>query len=218
MANIGGPPNFLAWSGIFVGMKDNDMGFAGNPAPNSNCGTLSIASVTDGTSNTALFSESLLGSGPAAPIRLDATKRRGTYLFPTGLANPLDQGAAGAASAVAFFNACKSLPGTTLAFGTLSPPNGNIWLAGNTGSCLMWNSYNHFSPPNGNGCIASNDGNTGGYGNIMDAMPPSSNHPGGVNVGMADGSVRFIKDTVNMQAWWAIGSRNGGEVVSADSY
>jgi hypothetical protein len=35
---------------------------------------------------------------------------------------------------------------------------------------------------------------------------------------MCDGSVRFVKNTVNLQAWWALGSRNGGEVVSADSY
>ena len=35
---------------------------------------------------------------------------------------------------------------------------------------------------------------------------------------MGDGSVRFIKDTVNQQVWWALGSRHLGEVVSADSY
>ena len=32
----------------------------------------------------------------------------------------------------------------------------------------------------------------------------------------ADGSVRFVKDTVNVQTWWAIGTRNQGEVVSSD--
>ena len=45
----------------------------------------------------------------------------------------------------------------------------------------------------------------------------SSLHPGGVNVCMADGSVRFVKDTVNQVSWWAVGTRAGGEVVSADS-
>jgi len=35
---------------------------------------------------------------------------------------------------------------------------------------------------------------------------------------MADGSVKFIKDSVSLQAWWALGSRNGGETISADSY
>jgi prepilin-type N-terminal cleavage/methylation domain-containing protein/prepilin-type processing-associated H-X9-DG protein len=40
-----------------------------------------------------------------------------------------------------------------------------------------------------------------------------SYHSGGVNVGLADGSVRFVTDGVNLTAWRAIGSRNGGEVV-----
>ena len=48
--------------------------------------------------------------------------------------------------------------------------------------------------------------------------PPTSNHPGGVNVCFADGSVRFVKDSVSPQTWWALGTRNGGETVSSDSY
>jgi len=43
-------------------------------------------------------------------------------------------------------------------------------------------------------------------------------HPGGVNVALADGSVRFVKNTVNVNVWRAVGTRNGGEVVSADAY
>jgi len=39
-----------------------------------------------------------------------------------------------------------------------------------------------------------------------------------VNVMMGDGSVRFIKDTVNLRTWWSLGTKDGGEVLSADSY
>ena len=46
----------------------------------------------------------------------------------------------------------------------------------------------------------------------------SSYHPGGVNVGFLDGSVRFIKDSINPATWWAIGTRGGREVVDASSY
>lgn len=46
----------------------------------------------------------------------------------------------------------------------------------------------------------------------------SSNHPGGINALMTDGSVKFIKSTVAEQTWWALATRDGGEVVSADSY
>ncbi len=45
-----------------------------------------------------------------------------------------------------------------------------------------------------------------------------SYHSGGANVVMCDGSVKFLKDSLNMNTLWAIGSRNQGEVVSADSY
>jgi prepilin-type processing-associated H-X9-DG protein len=47
---------------------------------------------------------------------------------------------------------------------------------------------------------------------------PSSFHPGGANVLMLDGSVKFLKDSTNQQTVWAIASMNQGEVVSADAY
>ena len=46
----------------------------------------------------------------------------------------------------------------------------------------------------------------------------SSNHPGGVNVLFMDGSVRFIKNAVNYQPWYAIATPNNREAVSSESY
>jgi prepilin-type N-terminal cleavage/methylation domain-containing protein/prepilin-type processing-associated H-X9-DG protein len=40
-----------------------------------------------------------------------------------------------------------------------------------------------------------------------------SRHPGGVNVCFADGSVHFVSETVDVELWRALGSRNGGEVL-----
>jgi prepilin-type processing-associated H-X9-DG protein len=54
--------------------------------------------------------------------------------------------------------------------------------------------------------------------NMAMQVPPSSNHPGGVNVLFGDGAVRFLKNTVNTTTWRALGTRNGGETVSSDSY
>jgi prepilin-type processing-associated H-X9-DG protein len=80
---------------------------------------------------------------------------------------------------------------------------------------LGWNS-NAFPP--GPGC----DVNSG-------TAPPTcrfsyaakgfkSAHPGGANMLFTDGSVRFLKNSINLITYCALGSRNGGEVISSDSY
>jgi prepilin-type N-terminal cleavage/methylation domain-containing protein/prepilin-type processing-associated H-X9-DG protein len=234
VANFGGPCNFMSWSGVFVPLRDNPpLSYAG-VYWNSNSGsTFGIESITDGTSNTAMFSETLLGSGPTGPVSLSATTRTGTYEWLVPLNNIWDQGPQGGISATLFMQACRGLPGITLSVGLLPPANGNIWLAGNPGSSLMWDAYNHFMPPNSTNCAAANDfninpggtgGNTGvggiyaGWGSFMDAIPPSSNHPNGINICFADGSVRFIKNNINYITWWALGTRNGQEALSSDSY
>jgi prepilin-type processing-associated H-X9-DG protein len=43
-------------------------------------------------------------------------------------------------------------------------------------------------------------------------------HPGGANFLFADGSVHFIKNSINNQVYWALSTRNAGEAISADSY
>jgi prepilin-type N-terminal cleavage/methylation domain-containing protein/prepilin-type processing-associated H-X9-DG protein len=43
-------------------------------------------------------------------------------------------------------------------------------------------------------------------------------HPGGANILMGDGSVRFVKESINLLTWQSLSSRCGGEVISADVY
>jgi prepilin-type N-terminal cleavage/methylation domain-containing protein/prepilin-type processing-associated H-X9-DG protein len=50
------------------------------------------------------------------------------------------------------------------------------------------------------------------------AITARSFHPGGVNALLADGSVRFVKGSVNGSTWRALGTVAGGEVVSADAF
>jgi prepilin-type processing-associated H-X9-DG protein len=50
------------------------------------------------------------------------------------------------------------------------------------------------------------------------AVTSRSYHPGGVNALFADGSVHWIKNSINYQTWHALGTIAGGEVISSDSY
>ena len=55
-------------------------------------------------------------------------------------------------------------------------------------------------------------------GSTFAAINARSFHPGGVNSLFSDGSVRFIKNTINGLTWRALGTVAGGEVVSSDAY
>jgi prepilin-type N-terminal cleavage/methylation domain-containing protein/prepilin-type processing-associated H-X9-DG protein len=50
------------------------------------------------------------------------------------------------------------------------------------------------------------------------AVTSRSNHPGGVNVLLGDGSVRFVKETTNRAVWRALSSIRGGEIVGGTDY
>jgi prepilin-type N-terminal cleavage/methylation domain-containing protein len=59
---------------------------------------------------------------------------------------------------------------------------------------------------------------TGGAGDRRAYAGARSRHPGGINILNGDGSVRFLKNTVNMGVWLAMNTIANGEVISADSY
>ena len=60
-------------------------------------------------------------------------------------------------------------------------------------------------------CIVSNS-------SCPNMFASRSRHPGGVNVGMGDGTVRFIKNSISLPTWRAVGSTQGGEIISADAF
>ncbi len=226
--NVGGPGCFLSWSGAIVPMYPASNGSSG-PAINSNSNmtTFGMEGITDGSSNTAAVSERLIGTGDYGNSSGNATIGPGSTnlalrgLFSTNVTINLDTGGPqGTVMAMALYSACNAIPGSqllTVAQGTTSGWWCGFSWDGNTGWNLDFNSYNHWNTPNKLGCTAANswDVLTGGP---MDALPPTSNHPGGVNVVFCDGSVHFIKNSISVQTWWALGTRNLGEVVSADQY
>jgi prepilin-type processing-associated H-X9-DG protein len=66
--------------------------------------------------------------------------------------------------------------------------------------------------------VCRGQGNPAQSDNGSNSLPATSMHPGGVNALFADGSVKFIKDTINRNTWWALGTRARGEIISADAY
>jgi prepilin-type N-terminal cleavage/methylation domain-containing protein/prepilin-type processing-associated H-X9-DG protein len=222
-ASFGGPEPISSWTGPFVPFLSDPAGFPGNsnvyPFGVSNVGPVDFSGITDGTSNTAMFSEKLVGLNgyiPATPGQPASLRVSYQTSFATDVdGNPADINTGGQTMAMNFYRVCQQISGTA------TPTNPTQW----TGACwngshagtLHFNAYNHYNTPNKLSCVASNSwgGPPGGFNDIITA---TSNHPGGVNVCFCDGSVRFVKDTVNVQTWWAIGTRNQGEVVSSDQY
>ena len=158
-----------------------------------------------------LFSEHLLGLNANPTITVSSIDaRRGIFQGPSQAANT------GMAGAQTFVNAWNSLPGSTTSMSTNRPSI--YWFVGYPMHVVI-TSYNHFTSPNTPICFNAADPNlaerTPGR---LDAFPASSFHSGGVNVGMCDGSVKYIKNTIGLPTWWALGTRAGGEVISSDQY
>jgi prepilin-type processing-associated H-X9-DG protein len=78
-------------------------------------------------------------------------------------------------------------------------------------------SYSHTQTPNRRSCWYNDVGGRPWSG-VASVVAAASRHPGGVNTAMCDGSVKFIKTSVDPKAWAAVGTRNGSEVLSADAY
>jgi prepilin-type processing-associated H-X9-DG protein len=211
-ANVGGPSSLATWSGIISPMRETATDKIGTNYP-SKAGTVTFASVTDGTSNTVAISERLIGLASGNYTVSSPQARRVVFGPVAGASGTADSG--NVAKAMAFVQGCRALPGTATTAGTTN----NQWIAGavwsgSHGNTLRFNAYTHVNTPNGISCMAEN------YppGQAIDAMSPSSDHSGGVNACMADGSVHFLKNSISIPTWWALGSRAGGEVISSDSY
>jgi len=179
-----------------------------------------IQNVTDGTSNTVAFSEGLVsnfgGSNAGSvdnsgmPINYGGTSTTGINAA-CGAAQQYDANQNPAA-------VIAGLQGCTVAIQSrqgLNNTRGIFWEVGSLGMTM----FNTIAPPNSTqynwgDCRCTG----GGYPNDATFANANSMHPGGVNVLMADGSVRFVKNSINMNTWWAMGTRANGEVISSDSY
>lgn len=99
----------------------------------------------------------------------------------------------------------SSVPSPDISY---SKYHGRSWISG---APLTAPTYMHVFPINGRNAHLY-----GGEGDGNNLVTPSSQHPGGVNVLMGDGHVRFVKDQIDIEIWWAMGSRDGDDHVELE--
>jgi prepilin-type N-terminal cleavage/methylation domain-containing protein/prepilin-type processing-associated H-X9-DG protein len=212
VGNAAGPFALGGYSGTFV--PTSAAWPEGSPSPGANTRILPIAGVTDGTSNTAFFSEKLTSHSNAPAVRAgdnNPNNLRRVWFRTT------DQGRTVAAQTVpqvlAMLANCRNVAATA------TPPGNNSEASGWFRAYPAYANYGvyiHTGTPNTRNCGNNHVADWGQ--DMWGTSNATSMHPGGVNVCMTDGSVRFVKDSVNLQTWWALGTRNGGEAISSDAY
>lgn len=147
--------------------------------------------ITDGLSNTAAYAEVLVGQSSTNFTDKRRVKWFDSDSSPSTLPELRDR--------------CQNLADTATP-ATQSDRTQAGWISGWPDS---GNHYCHLMPPNSASCY-----NHGTWFYAGQAISPSSQHVGGVNVLLADGSVHFFSDNVDSGVWWNVGARDDGEVVS----
>ena len=174
-----------------------------------------LSMIVDGTSNTAIFSEWVKGKGTGggSPPVASAGK---SAVYVSSLTFHASGGAYTPALSGSMAATLQGInAGCTNGGSPVWDRIGYSWMDGWVGG---GGGYSHLMAPNSINCVYSNEVGNGAPLEDHGLIGPSSNHPGGVNMGFLDGSVKFIKNSMNLGAFGAIGTRAGGEIVGADSY
>ena len=158
----------------------------------------SMASFVDGASNTVIFSEWI--KGQAVPA--------GRATNGLGEVYNLGENSNFYTTDYPFAELCNKAPITSA--NQQWQWKGEWW---GFGATMI---YSHTQTPNRTSCVY-HDINQDGRGTIT-MIGASSNHPGGVNVLLMDGSVRFVKSTVSYLTWYALATPNKREALSSESY
>jgi prepilin-type N-terminal cleavage/methylation domain-containing protein/prepilin-type processing-associated H-X9-DG protein len=186
---------------------------------------IGVRDVTDGTSNTIMFSEwkmgdynsNILSIQDVIDILQNSVSFGGVRFGCWGNVTQSSMPAAGMPAFQNFLQICQNLAVTSTQgcsnWKTNKSTLGREWGQGMFGHTLG-NTLMAPNPPYYNCNMES-------WGGDFDApgmYNPSSYHPGGANVALADGSVRFVKSSTSIQVMWSLGSKAGGDVVAASQY
>lgn len=155
-------------------------------------GVTPLNSITDGLGTTVMLSEKLRGrvSSPRPNPRVD--------MFQGGLGYPH--------TSEESYEACRLKDGSSAHTSTV----GLSWTVGT----YTHTTYNHVITPNSTvpDCMLF------GANPVPGLFGARSNHAGGVQTGAADGSVHFIRSSIQREVWKALGTRAQGEIISGDAY
>jgi prepilin-type processing-associated H-X9-DG protein len=204
-------PTFRAGLVNSAGLSNNELPSGPGPAALLNVSAeapVTIASIVDGTSNTAAFSEWIRGDG-LQPRGVGWGNQDGKdglgqiYQFQPGV--KVNQFAGQANMDAQIAKICDQSGQVQL-----YTWKGDWWIAD-----LF--SYSHTQTPNRRSCWYDDVGGRPWSG-AASAVAASSRHAGGANTAFCDGSVKFIKSSISYPVWGALGTRDGNEVISADSY
>jgi prepilin-type N-terminal cleavage/methylation domain-containing protein/prepilin-type processing-associated H-X9-DG protein len=168
-----------------------------------------IQNCTDGTSNTIAFSEALVGDGSTTNF----SKASGMVNIPIPATAEVLDASANWTAVQAGLQTCNA-GYSSGSNANLSNISGNYWMRGGAADTL----FNTVVTPNSQVYPWSYCTDATGANNECEFSKAESDHPGGVNILMADGSVRFAKNSIGQSVWWALGTKANGEVISADSY
>jgi len=168
-----------------------------------------VRDVIDGTVNTIAFAECLVGN---QSLQLGQKRIGLVSVTGIGAANLMLDGSSNPNATKAAIAACDKA-WNTKSGGSLDKQRGENWAHG----CQDMTLFNTIVPPNDKQDLWTNCSFTSS-GAMSNLTNSDSWHPGGVNVMMTDGSVKFIKDSINITTWWALGTRANGEVISSDAY
>jgi prepilin-type N-terminal cleavage/methylation domain-containing protein/prepilin-type processing-associated H-X9-DG protein len=162
---------------------------------------------TDGTSNTVAVCEASVGNSAQGAKTKDSGITNLTS-FPAGAV--LQDASTNLAATQQGLQACSAAwqSGTG---GSVSSVRGMVWSQG----VMAYTLFNTVATPNSAGWSFCGNANTAGFTNYSEA---DSYHSGGVNTLMTDGSVRFVKSSISLMTWCALGTKGNGEVISSDSF
>ena len=172
------------------------------------------AHITDGSSNTAIFSEAIIGDNSLSKEEPDPLRPEARCAFARGQCQWR-----GKTSGHSWGGWLESggTPGLVGIWG-----DENLDVASLSSSYLQsWNGWRGY-------CWLMSKAHATGFTTFSSPNPPypdwgaefgsgffaaRSRHPGGVNVALADGSVRFVNDSINRREWWRLGSMNDGGAI-----